>query len=429
MRILIEGHQPLRGTYRVSGNSNSAMALIAAAMLAESPVTLTNVPDSSSVGVMLDVGASLGMAINRSDGEVTLSAPQLGARGLEREHTDALSGTLLFVAPILARRHHARMVIDYAISRLHPHLTALRDLGVKVNISGNSGGGVIDLEAAPWNRREIVLTQTSVTATSLVCMLSAVLGEHTVIANAASEPHVVDLLNLLVAMGAQVEGVGSNLLTITGRDQLDGASYAVSPDHVEAASAAAIAALSGGRLTIEGTRRRDLRLITKIYDRLGLHISLDEDAVIVPIHEQFATSSREEDVDVSIESSPWPGFPSDLIAMATVVATQALGTVLIHEKLFNNRMLFTDKLNAMGAQIVLCDPHRAIVVGPTPLQGEYMDNPDVRTGLAMLGAALCASGETVIDNAEAFDRNFDHVLDKLIAVAAHIERGGRGRAR
>ena len=419
MRIRIEGHQPLRGTYRVSGNGNSAMALIAAAMLADSRVTLINVPDSASVNVMLEVGASLGMLITRNAGEVVLSAEQLGARGLEREYTDALSGTLLFAAPILARRHHARMVIDYAISRLHPHLTALRDLGVKVNTSG----GVIDLEASPWNRREIVLTQTSVTATSLVCMLSAVLGEQTVIANAASEPHVVDLLNLLVAMGAKVEGIGSNLLTITGRDQLGGASYAVSPDHVEAASAAAIAALSGGRLTIEGTRRRDLRLVTKIYDRLGLRMSLDEDEVIVPIHEEFVTSSREEDVDVSIESSPWPGFPSDLIAMATVVATQALGTVLIHEKLFNNRMLFTDKLNAMGAQIVLCDPHRAIVVGPTPLQGEYMDNPDVRTGLAMLGAALCAECETVIDNAEVFDRTFDHVLDKLIAVGARISRG------
>lgn len=424
MRILIEGHQPLRGTYHVSGNSNSAMALIAAAMLTDSPVTLTNVPDSASVGVMLDVGASLGMSIERNGGEVVLSAEQLGARSLEREHTDALSGTLLFVAPILARRHHARMVIDYSISRLHPHLTALRDLGVKVSISGSSGGGVIDLEAVPWNRKEIVLTQTSVTATSLVCMLSAVLGEQTVIANAASEPHVVDLLNLLVAMGAKIEGIGSNLLTVTGRDQLGSATYAVSPDHVEAASAAAIAALSGGRLTIEGTRRRDLRLISKIYERLGLRIGLDEDAVDVTIHEQFATSSREEDVDVSIESSPWPGFPSDLIAMATVVATQSIGTVLVHEKLFNNRMLFTDKLNAMGAQIVLCDPHRAIVVGPTPLQGEYMDNPDVRTGLAMLGAALCAQGETVIDNAEVFDRTFDHVLDKLIAVGARISRGG-----
>ena len=419
MRIRVEGRQPLRGTYRVSGNSNAAMALIAASLLTDSPVTLQNVPDTASVSTMLEVGASLGLRVQHDENTLALDASQIGGRGLEREHTDALSGTLLFMAPLLARRRHARMTIDYAISRLHPHLTALRDLGMDVNISG----GVIDLEATPWEQREIVLTQTSVTATSLVCMLAAMLGGQTTIINAASEPHVVDLLHLLTMMGASIDGIGSNLVTIHGRETLDGASYTVSPDHVEAASVAAIAALTGGRLTIEGTRRRDLRLIAKVYERLGLQMSLDEDAIVVPVHERFIISSREEDVDVSVESSPWPGFPSDLIAMATVIATQAKGTVLIHEKLFNNRMLFTDRLTAMGAQIVLCDPHRAIVVGPTPLQDEYLDNPDIRTGLAMLGAALCATGTTVIDNAEAFDRNFDHVIDKLIAVGARIERG------
>jgi UDP-N-acetylglucosamine 1-carboxyvinyltransferase len=255
-------------------------------------------------------------------------------------------------------------------------------------------------------------------------MIAAALGQQTTILNAASEPHVVDLLNLLVAMGANIDGIGSNLLTVRGGQQLGGASCSVAPDHVEAASIAAIAALSGGELTIEGTRRLDLRLIAKVYERLGLQIKAEDDTISVPVHDQFITSNAEEDVDVSIESSPWPGFPSDLIAMATVVATQAQGTVLIHEKLFNNRMLFTDRLTAMGAQIVLCDPHRAIVVGPTPLQSEYMDNPDVRTGLALLGAAMCASGTTQIDNAEAFHRNFDHVIDKLIAVGAHIKWGG-----
>jgi UDP-N-acetylglucosamine 1-carboxyvinyltransferase len=419
MRIRVEGRQPLRGTYQVSGNSNAAMALIAASMLTGETVTLNNVPDTVSVGVMLEVGESLGLVIERSNGTLALQAAQMAGRGLEREHTDALGGTLLFLAPILARRRHARMVIDYAISRIHTHLTALRDLGIHVSVEG----GVIGLEAQPWEEREIVLTQTSVTATALVCMLAACLGRQTTILNAASEPHVVDLLHLLAAMGAHIDGIGSNLLIIRGQEQLTGASYTVSPDHIEAASVAAIAALTGGRLTLEGTRRRDMRLIAKTYERLGLSVSLDEDALLVPIHERFDTSSREEDVDVSIESSPWPGFPSDLIAMATVVATQARGTVLVHEKLFANRMLFVDKLKAMGAQIVLCDPHRAIVVGPTPLQAEYMDNPDVRTGLAMLAAALIASGETVIDNAEAFDRNFDHVLDKLVALGARIKRG------
>jgi UDP-N-acetylglucosamine 1-carboxyvinyltransferase len=422
MRIRIEGRYPLRGTYHVSGNSNAAMALIAASMLTAEPITLSNVPDVVSVGVMLEIGQSFGLENDQRENSVSLQTPHLIGRALDREYTGVLSGTLLFLAPILARRRHAHMSIDYAIGRIHPHLTALRDLGFGVTIDGSE----IDVKAEVWDTREVVLTQTSVTATALVCMLAATLGTQTMLMNAASEPHVVDLLNLLVKMGARIEGIGSNLLTIHGRggqEDLKGAAYTVSPDHIEAASVAAIAALSGGRLTIEDTRRRDLRLIAKVYERLGLNISLDEDAVVVPVHEQFVLSSRDEDVDVSVESSPWPGFPSDLIAMATVIATQARGTVLIHEKLFNNRMLFVDRLTAMGAQIVLCDPHRAIVVGPTRLQGDYVDNPDVRVGLAMLGAALCAEGETVIDAAEVFDRSFERVLDKLTALGAHIRRG------
>jgi UDP-N-acetylglucosamine 1-carboxyvinyltransferase len=419
MRIRVQGRQPLRGTYQVSGNSNAAMALIAASMLTDAPVMLTNVPQTVSVGVMLEVGESLGLVVEQADHQVTLRTGGIVGRRLEREHTDAVSGTLLFLAPILARRQHAHVVIDYAVSRIHTHLTALRDLGVDIALDN----GMIDLEAAPWDEREIVLTQSSVTATALVCMLAATLGKRTTIMNAASEPHVVDLLNLLVGMGAKVEGAGSNLITIYGKEQPGGTTLALAPDHIEAASIAAIGALSGGRLTIEGTRRRDLRLIARIYEQIGLRINLDEDALIVPTHERFEISSREEDVDVSVESSPWPGFPSDLLPMATVVATQARGTVLVHEKLFNNRMLFVDRLKGMGAQIVLCDPHRAIVVGPTPLQGDYIDNPDVRTGLAMLGAAMCAEGETVIDNAEAFGRTFEDVLDKLVALGAKIKRG------
>jgi UDP-N-acetylglucosamine 1-carboxyvinyltransferase len=415
MRIEIEGRHPVRGTYRVSGNSNSAMSLIAASMLTDAPVTLTGVPDTVSVTTMLHVGESLGMTVTHGE-HLTLQTAGEIARSLEREHTDVLSGTLLFLAPILARREHARMTIDYAISRLHPHLTALRDLGITVTIDR----GVLDLEAKAWENADVVLVQTSVTATALVAMLAAALGGKTIIHNAASEPHITDLLHMLVKMGARVEGIGSNQLTVHGT-KLHGTTATVSPDHIEAASAAAIAALSGGRLTIEGIHAHDLRVIAKIYDRLGLRVSLDEEALIVPTHERFEISNREEDVDVSIESSPWPGFPSDLIPMVTVVATQARGSVLIHEKLYNNRLLFVDRLSAMGAQIVLCDPHRAIVVGGSPLTGEYIDNPDVRTGLAMLGAALCASGRTVIDNAETFHRNFDHVIDKLVAVGAKIK--------
>lgn len=424
MRIRVTGRQPLRGMYRPSGNSNAAVALIAASMLSEAPVTLRNVPDTISVGVMLEVGQQLGLLLDSpdiKDAEVRLHTPQLAGRGLRREQTEAIGGTLLFIAPILARRRHAHISIEYPASRIYPHLEALRDLGVTVRVDG----GLIDLKADTWEQREIVLTQASVTATALVCMLAAALGHKTVILNAASEPHIVDLLVLLSQFGARCEGAGSNLLTIHGmggRTIDTGGDVTISPDHIEIASAMAMAALSGGRLNIEGTRRRDLRLIARVYERLGLTLNVDEDAVFVPAHESFTISSREEDVDLSVESSPWPGFPSDLIAMATVLATQARGTVLIHEKLFSNRLLFVDKLNAMGAQIVLCDPHRALVIGPTPLQADYIDNPDVRTGLAMLGAALCAQGETVIDTAEAFDRTFDHVLDKLVALGAGIRR-------
>ncbi len=415
----------MRGTYRASGNSNAAVAAIAAALLSDAPVTLRNVPNTVSVGVMLEVAAALGASVTSSEpyGTVTLHAPHLVARTIKREYSLALGGTLLFSAPILARRRQARLELDYAVSRIHPHLTALRDLGMDVRVSGTT----VDIGAVTWRKREIVLTQMSVTATAIVAMLAVALGEQTVIYNAASEPHIVDLLTLLGQFGAHIEGIGSNVVRIDGWGGAERAyppaALTIAPDHIEVSSIAAIAALTGSRLSIEGARGRDLRLIAKVYERLGVHLELEEDAVHVPRHERFMPSLREEDVDVSVESAPWYGFPSDLIAMATVLATQAHATTLIHEKLFPNRLLFVDKLNSMGAQIVLCDPHRAIVVGPTPLQADYLDNPDVRIGLALLGAALCAEGESVIDTAEAFERSFDHVLDKLVALGARIRRG------
>lgn len=426
MRIRIEGRRPLRGTYHASGNSNAAIALIAASMLSDAPISLHNVPDTIGVGVMLEVGTALGLKVESPevrDGQITLHTPNIIGRNVRREYADALGGTLLFLAPILARRRHAQVEIDYAVSRINTHLTALRDLGIVVHVEG----GTLAFSANTWDKREIILTQTSVTATTICAILATALGKETLILNAASEPHVVDVLQLLAGIGAQIEGIGSNLLTVRGFGGADLPSQPValtlSPDHVEIGSVAAMAALTGGKLTIQGGRQRDLRMISKVYARLGVTMQIDEDEIFVPRHERALTlSSRDEDVDASVESAPFPGFPSDLIGMATLIATQARGTVLVHEKLFANRLLFVDRLNSMGAQIVLCDPHRAIVVGNTPLRADYVDNPDVRIGLAMLGAALVADGETVIDAAEAFDRSFEHVLDKLSAIGAHIRR-------
>lgn len=416
MRIVVHGGQPLRGNVRPSGNSNAALALIAASLLTDQPVHLHNVPDTLSTSAMLSAAQALGATVQRHGSDLTLVTPTLLTRSLERELADQV-GTVLLLAPILARRRHARMEIPYPLSRLYTHLTALRDLGVTVRASS----GVIELEAAPWDQRTITLLQTSVTATALAAMLAATLGRQTTIYNAASEPHVQDMLRFLQAMGARVEGIGSNVLHIGGTAEPGGATVTLSPDHIEAASLAGIGALTHGTLTISGVIPEHLHGIVRVFARLGVRLFLNGDTLILPAHDTLIASESEEELDVPIETAPWPGFPSDLIAMAAVIATQTRGTILLHEKLFDNRLLFVDKLTAMGAQIVLCDPHRAIIVGPSELRGEYLDTPDVRTGLALLGAALCSSRSVIIDNAQLIGRTFENVLDKLIQLGAQIE--------
>ncbi len=419
MRIAVTGNAPLRGAYVPGGNSNAAMALIAASLLTDQPVTLDRVPETTSVAVMLEAASMLGTQVSRSSEEaasIRLETPALSTRSLDRAMTGAKVGIVMLLPALLLRRRHVRLEIGYPVSRLYTHLTALRDLGCRVTVNG----GEIELQFAPWERREILLVQTSVTATALAAMLAAGQPGETVIHNAASEPHVRDLLVMLQAMGASISGIGSNLLSIRGQDSLRGAQQTIAADHIEAASVAAFAALTGGRLDISGVRTSDLRMIARVYERLGVRLDLDDDHVHVPRHDTLHLSTRDEEVDVSIETAPWPGFPSDLVAVATLIATQTQGTILIHEKLFHDRMLFVDKLKSFGAQAVLCDPHRAIIVGPTPLTADYLDTPDTRTGLGLLGAALCAEGESTLDGAEAFEWNFGDVLIRLQGVGAQI---------
>lgn len=417
MRISVEGGHPLNGQYQPSGNANAAIAMLAASLLTDQPVTLRNMPHTTSVEVMLDIAERLGVKLAWADGHtLTIQADQISRRMLTHAETNGFVVALLFLPSLLVRRQHARIEIDFPLNRIRTHLDALRDLGIDVVILN----GGIECEVARWDYQDIILTQASVTATAIALMLAACLGRETVIHNAACEPHTQELAHLLEQMGAQIDGIGSNVVRIFGKPQLHGAAASVGPDHIEVASIAAISAMSGGRVQIDGTRLADLRMIVKVYSGLGIQLDADETALFVPKHGQLSVSNREEDVDASIETAPWPGFPSDLVAIATVIASQARGTSLIHEKLFNNRLLFVDKLNAMGAQIVLCDPHRAIVVGPTPLRAIYMDSPDVRTGLGMLGAALIASGTAVIDNAQVIEHSFEGALKKLQALGAKI---------
>lgn len=419
MRIGISGGRPLRGIYQPGANSNAAMALIAASLLTEQPVTLEALPDTASVSVMLDVARMLGTqvkVVGEDQSTIQLETPGISTRTLNQTMTAAKVGVVLFLPALLVRRGHVRMEIIYPASRLYTHLTALRDLGCRVTVSS----GEIEFQFVPWEKREIVLTQTSVTATAMVAMLAAAQEGETIIHNAASEPHVRDLLIALRAMGAAIEGLGSNQLRIRGTSTLQGTHQRIALDHIEAASVAAIAALTGGRIDIEGIRAGDYRLISKVYERLGLRIDLDEDHLHVSRHDVLRISAQEEEVDVSIETAPWPGFPSDLVGIATVIATQAQGTILVHEKLYKDRLIFVDKLKGFGAQVVLCDPHRAVIVGPTRLHADYLDSPDVRTGLGLLGAALCAEGETIIDGAEMYEWNFGDVLTRLQNIGAAI---------
>ncbi|MCE2490503.1 MAG: UDP-N-acetylglucosamine 1-carboxyvinyltransferase [Anaerolineae bacterium] len=416
MRIHVEGRQALNGNWRPSGNPNAGLALLAASLLGEQPVVLHNMPRTASTLQQIELASWLGADI-QFDQRSTLRVEtrQLSRRTLGQDVLDH-AGAILMIAPLLLRCRHIRLEIETPRSRLLTHLDALRDLGQDVLFLH----GAVEIRAVTWRKREILLGSASVTATGIVLMLAATLGQETIIHNAASEPHVQELCRLLEAMGARVNGQGSNLLQVTGCSNPVGAETNIGPNHIEVASIAAIAALCGGRVTLRESRERDLRMVARVFDQFGIHLELEADTVFVPRHKQLTVRDRAGDVDLRVESAIWPGFPSDLIAIATVIASQARGTTLIHEKLFPNRLLFVDRLKAMGAQIVLCDPHRAIVVGPAPLYGSYMATPDIRAGLGMLAAALVADGHSTIDNAQAIEHHFGAVIGNLKELGAKI---------
>ncbi len=428
MRIAVQGHATIRGEYTPSGNSNAAISAIAASLLSDEKTIIHRLPNTLSTGQMLQIAEQLGASIKHDTQSSTaeLETSYIPSRVLDQHTTDQFPAGVLYLAPIITRRHHARLEWSSSLRRLRTHLVALQDLGFRLDIDGNA----VNITAEPWDTCELVLTWQSVTATALVCMLAATLGKKTTIYNAASEPHLRILQHQLIQMGAKIESVGSNLLTIYGiQDQPKGSTVHLPYDHIEIASMAAISAITPGQVSIKNVYLPDIRMTLKVFERLGLKYYLEPvdgiaDEYILHVPEQNgmqATHQLLEEPDITIDTAPWPGFPSDLVALTTVLATQVRGTTLIHERLFDNRLLFTDKLKAMGAQILLCDPHRAVVLGNSPLRGEYIDSPDVRVGLALLGAALCAEGESIIDRAELIDRTFEGVIDKLTGIGAQIE--------
>ncbi len=421
-QYIIEGGHPVKGTVRASGNKNAALPCIAAALMASEPVTLRNIPEIEDVSVMLDICRALGAGVERLD----KNAWRIDAKGVAgADVPGALSAkvraSILFAGPLLARFGKVSLpppggdVIGRR--RLDTHLLALEELGARIEING-----AFEFTANKLVGADIFLDEASVTATENAVMAASLAEGDTLLRNAASEPHVQDLCRLLNAMGADISGIGSNILTIKGVKALHGAEYAIGPDFMEIGSFIGLAAVTRGELAIEGVVADDLRMIKLAFAKLGITWSVEAGRLLVRAGQALRVVPDLGGQIPKIDDAPWPGFPPDLTSIMTVVATQVEGTVLIHEKMFESRMFFVDKLIGMGAKIVLCDPHRAVVSGPARLQGSELVSPDVRAGMAMVIAALCAEGQSTIKNVYQIERGYERISERLQELGARIER-------
>ena len=419
---MIEGGAPLSGTVVPAGNKNAALPVLAASLLTEEEVVVANVPRIRDVDAMLGLLEDVGVRVDRSDHEVRLCAAGVGSTAVDRDLSERIRASFLLAGPLLARFGRAHMpppggdVIGRR--RLDPHLDAFRAMGATVAMDGD-----IVLEAPRGLAAcEVFMDEPSVMATENALLAAALTPGTTVIGNSACEPHVQDLARMLIEMGAEISGIGSNVLTVTGSDQLGGCRHRIGADHIEVGSFMALAGVTGGELRIRDVVPEDLRMIRLVFERLGLHSELDGSDILVPGGQKLVIARDAGDYKLKLQDGPWPAFPADLTSIAVAVATQSEGSVLVHEWMFENRLIFTDKLVLMGADIVLCDPHRAIVTGPKRLRGERLESPDIRAGMAMLIAALCARGRSEIGNIRQIDRGYERIDERLRDLGANIER-------
>ncbi len=423
-KFVIEGGPPLSGEITAAGNKNAALPILAACLLTDEELVLSNVPrirdTETQVAVLEGIGVSARWG---ADNELRLCADGVTGTAIDEALAARIRASFLLAGPLLARFGEARMPPpggDFiGRRRLDPHLDAFRDMGARVEgnreilISKPSGG------LQPCG---IFMDEPSVMATENALMAAALTPGPTTISNAACEPHVQDLARLLVKMGAQIDGIGSNVMTVHGRDRLGGAEHRICADHIEVASFMALAAATRGELRIRDAQPEDLITIRRHFRRLGLQSMIEGEDVLVPPEQALEVRDDLGDAIPKIDDGPWPAFPADLTSIALALATQARGTILIFEKMFENRLFFVDKLVAMGARITLCDPHRAIVSGPSRLHGERVESPDIRAGMAMLIAALCADGTSEIGNVVQIDRGYERIDERLRALGARIER-------
>ena len=431
--FVIEGGYPLQGTVQPIGNKNAALPLLSACLLTDETLTLHNVPEIGDVNTMLAILGQLGVEIERRGSTLVLCARHVNRSDPPAQLFAQIRGSLTLMGPLLARFHHFSVNTaaggdDIGRRRIDTHLQVLEGLGARLELNGKFA-----LKSDGRLRgADILLDETSVTATENGLMAAALAQGTTILRNTASEPHVQDLCRLLVEMGCPIDGIGSNTLIVQGQEQLRGGEFYVSPDFVEIGSFIGLGAITPGELRIQGVIPDHLRMINMVFmERLGvkMHMEHDPHAALHLAHTLVVEDGQELRIKPDfggavpkIDDAPWPAFPPDLMSIALVMATQAQGTVILHEKMYESRLYFVDRLITMGAQIILCDPHRAVVVGPRQLVGQPVSSPDIRAGMALVLAALAADGLTTIGNVQQIDRGYQRIDEKLRNLGARIQR-------
>jgi UDP-N-acetylglucosamine 1-carboxyvinyltransferase len=420
--FVIEGARPLNGRVRAAGNKNGALPILAACLLTEDEVVLHDVPRIIDVLTMIDLLLDLGVEVEWiGANDVRVRAANVTKTVLDEELCKRIRASVLIAGPLLARFGNAVVpppggdVIGRR--RVDTHIHAFEQLGATIR-----SNRTFTMTAERLIGKSIFLDEASVTGTENAVMAAALAKGETVLANAACEPHVQDLCRFLCVLGARMDGIGTNVLRVQGVDSLHGGEYTIGPDHIEIASFIGLGAITPGELVIENCRPNDLVAIMPVFRRLGIALELEGAEIRVLDRQELVIQDDIGGAIPKIDDGPWPAFPADLTSIAVAVATQARGTVMIFEKMFENRLFFVDKLVGLGARIILCDPHRVVVTGPAQLYGERMSSPDIRAGMAMLLAALCAEGTSTIGNVREIDRGYERIDERLRALGASIER-------
>jgi UDP-N-acetylglucosamine 1-carboxyvinyltransferase len=423
-KFIVQGGRPLRGTVRPAGNKNAALPMLAATLLTEEEVVLENVPKIKDVLTLMDLLRTLGAEADwTGDNEVTVRARDVGKVQLDESAAARIRASILLAGPMLGRVGEMTLPPPggdiIGRRRMDTHFLALRSLGAEVNV----GRKVFELRAPGGLKgADVFLDEPSVTATENAIMAAALAKGTTRLRNAAAEPHVQDLCHMVAGMGAKVEGIGTNTLVIEGRESLGGGRFRISTDHIEVGSFIGLAAVTRGEILISDADPHHLDSVLLGFARLGVRGEVRGNDLFIPGNQEMKVEMDMGGYIPKIDDGPWPAFPADLTSIALVTATQCEGTILIHEKMFESRMFFTDKLVAMGARLVLCDPHRVIVIGPSRLRGGTVESPDIRAGMGLLIAALGAEGESEIYNVGQIERGYQRIDERLRELGAEISR-------